>query len=78
MFSIPQNSAKDKKKKKEPEIELIRSPPTFTTIATFHITLDHFLDGEFNYQNIFTKGDVPPPSTVRSIDPEDKKVSSKD
>merc|ERR1711974_513028 len=41
------------KKKKEPEIELVRSPPTYTTIATFHITLEHFLEGEFDYQNIF-------------------------
>ncbi|XP_005091563.1 leucine-rich repeat-containing protein 43 [Aplysia californica] len=72
------NSAKDKKKKKEPEIELVKSPATYTTIATFHITLDQFLEGEFEYHNIFTKGDVPPPSTIRSIDPEDKKVEKKD
>jgi len=72
-------SAKDKgKKKKEPEIELVRSPPTFTTIATFHITLDHFLESEFEYQNIFTKGDVPPPSTIRSMDPDEPKKDKKD
>lgn len=61
------------KKKKEPELELVKSPPTYTTIAAFHITLEPFLEGDFHYQNIFTKGDVPPPSTVRSSTTEDPK-----
>ncbi|KAK3787039.1 hypothetical protein RRG08_037317 [Elysia crispata] len=66
------------KKKKEPEIELVKSPPTYTTIAAFHITLEPFLEGEFLYQNIFTKGDVPPPSTVRSSFTEDRRGDKKD
>ncbi|RUS71369.1 hypothetical protein EGW08_020865 [Elysia chlorotica] len=78
--SIKDTAKPDKggKKKKELEIELIRSPPTYTTIAAFHITLEPFLEGEFLYQNIFTKGDVPPPSTVRSSFLEDQKADKKD
>merc|ERR1719239_119965 len=67
-----------KRGKKEPDIDLIRSPATYTTIASFHVTLDNFLDGEFEYQNIFTKGDVPPPSTIRSIEPEKERKDNKD
>ena len=73
---MPQETGKPEKggkKKKEPEIELVKSPPTYTTIAAFHITLEPFLEGEFLYQNIFTKGDVPPPSTVRSSFTEDRR-----
>ncbi|GFO37698.1 leucine-rich repeat-containing protein 43 [Plakobranchus ocellatus] len=69
----PAKAEKGGKKKKEPEIELIKSPPTYTTIAAFHITLEPFLEGEFFYQNIFTKGDVPPPSTVRSSMTEERR-----
>jgi len=30
-------------------------PPEFTTIASFHIPLDDFLDGEFEFENVFVK-----------------------
>ncbi|ESP04133.1 hypothetical protein LOTGIDRAFT_237548 [Lottia gigantea] len=66
-----------KKKKKEPEVELKRMPPQLNTLATFHINLDEFLEGEFNYQSVFTKGNTERASTVKSSE-HGKKDDKKD
>jgi hypothetical protein len=59
----------DKKKKKgEPEQELKKNPPTYTTLATWHVSLADFLEGEFQYQSVFSQGGVEVASTVRSMD----------
>lgn len=74
----------DKKKKKgEPEQELKRNPPTYTTLASWHVPLAEFLEGEFEYQSVFTQGGVEVASTVRSMDTDSarkdgKKVDPKD
>ncbi|VDI58221.1 Hypothetical predicted protein [Mytilus galloprovincialis] len=58
-------SAKDKKgkddkgkggkKKKEPEMELKRGPPSYTTLANFHIPMEEFLEGEYEFKTVFKK-----------------------
>ncbi|XP_076452547.1 leucine-rich repeat-containing protein 43-like isoform X2 [Babylonia areolata] len=70
-----------KKKKGEPEQELRREPPQVTTLATFHIPLAEFLEGEFDFKSIFTQGGVEiAPSTARSesADLKKEKKDSKD
>lgn len=37
----------DGKKRKEPEIPLVASPPTYATLASFHIPLNKFLEADF-------------------------------
>ncbi|XP_070205078.1 leucine-rich repeat-containing protein 43-like isoform X2 [Littorina saxatilis] len=65
---------KGKKKKKGEEQELRREAPQLTTLAMFHIPLAEFLEGEFDYTNVFTKGGVEiTPSTARSITSADQK-----
>lgn len=59
-----------KKKKGEPEQELKKNPPTYTTLASWHVPLSDFLEGEFEYQSVFTQGGVEVASTVRSMDTE--------
>uniref|UniRef100_A0A0B7A5L2 Uncharacterized protein n=1 Tax=Arion vulgaris TaxID=1028688 RepID=A0A0B7A5L2_9EUPU len=46
---------KEKKKKKPTEEDLVKSPPTFTTIASFHFPLMSLLNGEYGCQNTFRK-----------------------
>ena len=56
-----------KKKKGDPEQEFRREPPQVTTLATFHIPLAEFLEGEYEFTSVFTQGGVEiAPSTVRS------------
>ena len=44
-----------------------REAPQVTTLATFHIPLAEFLEGEFEFTSVFTQGGVEiAPSTVRS------------
>lgn len=42
--------------KKEVVMELVKCPPTYTNIVTFHMSLDNLLNGEFEQQKIFTTG----------------------
>ncbi|KAJ8313023.1 LOW QUALITY PROTEIN: hypothetical protein KUTeg_010396 [Tegillarca granosa] len=75
----PPKGGKDKKKKKEPEIEMKKSPPVFTTLATWHIPMEDFLEGEYEFQHIFSHGGVEVASTVKSADISDpKKKKDKD
>ncbi|XP_052800476.1 leucine-rich repeat-containing protein 43-like isoform X2 [Mya arenaria] len=68
----------DKKKKKgEPEQELKRNPPTYTTLASWHVPLAEFLEGEFTYQGVFSQGHVEIASTVKSLDFENSRKNSK-
>ena len=61
------DGGKDKKKKKgEPEIELTHMPPEYATLATFHIPLDDFLNGEFEFENVFTKASAESGATTPS------------
>lgn len=54
-----------------------RSPPTYTTLATWHIPLEEFLEGEFEYQSVFTQGLVELAPSIRSADTDSiKKVST--
>ncbi|XP_061166534.1 leucine-rich repeat-containing protein 43-like [Saccostrea echinata] len=57
-----------KKGKKEPEMELKRMPPTYTTLATWHIPLVDFLEGEYEFRSVFTQGGVEVASTVKSME----------
>ncbi|XP_052715665.1 leucine-rich repeat-containing protein 43-like isoform X4 [Crassostrea angulata] len=56
------------KKKKEPEVELKRMPPTYTTLAMWHIPLVDFLEGEYEFRSVFTQGGVEVASTIKSLD----------
>ena len=56
------------KKKKEPEVELKRMPPTYNTLATWHIPLVDFLEGEYEFRSVFTQGGVEVASTIKSLD----------
>ena len=75
-FSLPliqatDKSGKDDKKKKkkgEVEQELKRNPPTYTTLATWHIPLEEFLEGEFDFQSVYTQDLVELAPSVRSAD----------
>ncbi|KAL3856249.1 hypothetical protein ACJMK2_011024 [Sinanodonta woodiana] len=68
----------NKKKKKETEQELKRNPPTYTTLATWHIQLSDFLEGEHDLQSIFTQGGVEVASTIKSMDTDRKDSKNKD
>lgn len=70
---------KKKKKKGDPEHELRREPPQFTTLASFHIPLQAFLEGEFEFSSIFMAGGIiEVASTARTSEPaEGKKRSPK-
>ena len=73
-----QQTGKDGKKKKkgEPDIELKHMPPEYTTLATFHIPLEEFLDGEFVFENVFAKASAESGATTPASDlPAGKKVS---
>ncbi|KAL8575236.1 hypothetical protein ACOMHN_042357 [Nucella lapillus] len=68
-----------KKKKGEPEHELRREAPQVTTLASFHIPLTNFLEGEFDFKSVFTQGGVEiAPSTARSAGSADPKKDKKD
>ncbi|XP_021349907.1 leucine-rich repeat-containing protein 43-like isoform X3 [Mizuhopecten yessoensis] len=64
---------KKKKGKKEPEVEMKRMPPTYSTLATWHQPLEEFLEGEYEFTAVFTKGGIEPASTVKSVDTDSKK-----
>lgn len=56
-----------------------KSPPVFTTLATWHIPMEDFLEGEYEFQHIFSHGGVEVASTVKSADISDpKKKKDKD
>ncbi|XP_052800482.1 leucine-rich repeat-containing protein 43-like isoform X7 [Mya arenaria] len=81
---VPKSGGKDgkdkgdkKKKKGEPEQELKRNPPTYTTLASWHVPLAEFLEGEFTYQGVFSQGHVEIASTVKSLDFENSRKNSK-
>lgn len=43
-------------------------PPTYTTLATWHIPLVDFLEGEYEFRSVFTQGGVEVASTIKSLD----------
>ena len=45
-----------------------RNPPTYTTLATWHVPLAEFLEGEYSYQGVFSKGNIEIASTVKTMD----------
>ena len=45
-----------------------RSEPTFTTLATWHIPLEEFLEGEYQYKSVFQQGGVEVASPIPSPD----------
>ncbi len=51
-------------------MELRRTPPQVTTIATFHIDLEDFVEGEFEVKSLFTQGGIEVASTIRTESPE--------
>ncbi|BFZ18537.1 hypothetical protein BsWGS_21575 [Bradybaena similaris] len=51
----PEKSKERGKKKEDSTEELLKCPPTLKNIASFHVPLDGFLNGEFEYENKFTK-----------------------
>lgn len=63
---------KKAKKKGEPEVDLTSMPPEYRTLATFAVPLADFLDGEFEFENVYScdsqaqQGDVSPTSEVSS------------
>ena len=70
-FQATDKTGKDDKKKKkkgEVEQELKRNPPTYTTLATWHIPLEEFLEGEFDFQSVYTQGMVELAPSIRSAD----------
>ncbi|KAL5016013.1 hypothetical protein ScPMuIL_005602 [Solemya velum] len=70
---------KDKKKKKgEPEQDLKRMPPTYNTLASWHIPMGDFLEGDHDHQSVYTHGAVEIESTIKSTDTELKKDGKKD
>ncbi|XP_059174280.1 leucine-rich repeat-containing protein 43-like isoform X2 [Physella acuta] len=46
---------KDKDVKKKKDVEIVQSETTVNTIATFHAPLECFLEGEYEYSNVFTE-----------------------
>ena len=78
---LTQGGKKDEKKKKkkgEPELKLRRTAPQLKLLATFHIPLDEFLEGEFEFEKTFIHGSAETASTIASRDSPDpggKKVT---
>ena len=69
MFSFQSAKTDDKKddkkkKKKELDIELHHMPAEFTTLATFHLPLEDFLDGEDMVEEVFARGELEVDSQV--------------
>ncbi|CAL1534683.1 unnamed protein product [Lymnaea stagnalis] len=58
------NLKKDSKKKKE--TDHVKLDPVFSTVASFNIPLELFLDGEYEYKNVFTELNLPPPTAIPS------------
>ncbi|XP_025090647.1 leucine-rich repeat-containing protein 43-like isoform X2 [Pomacea canaliculata] len=71
--SPPTKSDKKKKKETSPQ-ELRREPPQLNTLASFHIPLTVFLDGEFEFSSVFTKQMDSTQSTPASDNSEDAKA----
>ena len=60
-----QGSAKEDKKAKgkkktEPEVNLVHSPPEYTVLAQFHVPLITIAEGEFGYSETVTCTEAPP------------------
>ena len=58
---------KKKKKKGEPDVELQHSPPEYRELASFHVPLEDFLEGETRFETVFIEGGAqrppsPPPT----------------
>jgi len=69
-----------KKKKKEAEIDLVHMPPEYSTLATFHMPLEGFLDGEYKLKKHFSLDWElgPRATTPTSSEVSSRKVESKD
>ena len=52
-------AAKKKKKKGEPDVELAHMPPEFSTLASFHIPLEDFTSGDYEFEKVFTLEELP-------------------
>lgn len=79
----PKDAGKDKKKKKgEPDVEMNYLPPEYTTLASFVIPLEEFLEGEFEFENVYMHGDVDSgtksPTSSAASDKKDKKDKKKE
>ncbi len=61
---------KDKKKKGEPDVELVELPPEVTTLATFQMTLEDFLEGEFELEETFVHSLVEGDSEEKVVESE--------
>ncbi|KAK2157160.1 hypothetical protein NP493_1901g00010 [Ridgeia piscesae] len=48
------------KKKTEPEVNLVHSPPEYTVLAQFHVPLITIAEGEFGYSETVTCTEAPP------------------
>ncbi|XP_041348975.1 leucine-rich repeat-containing protein 43-like isoform X2 [Gigantopelta aegis] len=69
---------KKKKKKGEPELKLRRTPPQIKLLASFHMPLEDFLEGEFEYEKNYIHGSAETASTIASRDsPEPGKKNEK-
>lgn len=71
------DKGKGGKKKKEPELELKRGPPTYTTLATFHIHMEEFLEGEYEFKTVFKKDGIELASSLKGQET-DRKDGKKD
>ena len=56
---------------------MVSLPPEVTTLATFHVPLEDFLDGEFEFENVFIHSEQEEGSKTPESDvSQPKKVSS--
>ena len=72
-FQGKDDKAKGGKKKKESELELKRGPPTYTTLATFHIHMEEFLEGDYEFKTVFKKDGIELASSLKGQET-DRKV----
>ena len=49
---------KEKKKRKEPEVEMTHSAPLLSVLAQFHVPTDCFIDGQFIYSTVLQHDDA--------------------
>ncbi|CAG2222224.1 Leucine-rich repeat-containing protein 43 [Mytilus edulis] len=71
------DKGKGGKKKKEPEMELKRGPPSYTTLANFHIPMEEFLEGEYEFKTVFKKDGAELAAELSGV-PKGQKLIKKD
>ncbi|KAH9502447.1 Leucine-rich repeat-containing protein 43 [Bulinus truncatus] len=74
----PKSAQKKEVKKKKDDVDLAKSEPVVSTVASFHIPLENLLDGDFVCKKTFTAQELPAPTPAIPNDPDKNNSKTKD